>query len=96
MAIDTVEIQLGKAYRDVDRLRKALANSQQTFSDTIAELDNLPTLYGESIAEINGYATPDTYQEVLQQKLAALTSAFQALRADANDALLELAAHTEW
>ena len=63
----------------IARERRAAATAKARISAAISNLNELPTIYSDEIAEINGYAPSGAHETLAKNRHALMVSEYQAL-----------------
>ncbi len=97
MATSTqVKAALDEVAGKIINARQNLINSKNVFSVQVGVLSDIVTQYNDVIATIGAYGTSDSWEAYQKAELAKITVEFQALLADAQLAVADLANRTEF
>lgn len=89
-----ITVHLGMASSDIAGSRQKLTEAKKAIQAVIAVLDNIPTKYADMIASVSGAAGTDAFTLTCKAQLAALTTEFNALNAQAKTVNTWLTANT--
>ena len=94
-ATSLVTVHLGMAASDIAGARQKLTEAKRAITSVILALDNIPTKYADMIATVSagGYGQ-DAFTNSCVAQLAALTTEFTALNAQAKTVNTWLAGNT--
>ena len=76
--------------------RQAMKSSKARISSGQGNLNLLPTVFADIIADINGFTPTGAFEELAKDELAKLTAEYLALVSDAGDAVTVLNDITEF
>ncbi|MCP4001583.1 MAG: hypothetical protein GY727_11795 [Gammaproteobacteria bacterium] len=97
MATSTqIKAALDEVAGKIINARQNLINSKNVFSVQVGVLSDIVTQYNDAITTIQGYGTEDSWEAYQKAELAKITVEFQALLADAQLAVADLANRTEF
>ena len=91
--ISEVEAALDDVSRTIITERQQLKNAKARMTTGEGNLNSIPTVFADAIATINAYTGSDPVVLLAKDKLAKLTTEFQALKGDATSAKNWLAAN---
>ena len=90
MSISTVKSGLDSIAETIRTERQAAEKAKERLSTALNNINSLPTVYADDIAEINAYAGSDPFEALSQDELAKMTTEFQALKAVLQSAVTAL------
>ena len=79
MSISTVKAGLDDIATAIRTESQAVINADQRKVDAKSNLQALPAVHADTIAEINGYTGTDAFKVLAKDELAKLTAEFLAL-----------------
>ena len=96
MSTSTVKAALNDIAQSIRTERQAMKNAKARIATGQSNLNALPTIFAEAIAEINGFTPTGAMETLAQDELIKLTTEFQTLKADAALAVSDLGNRTEF
>ncbi len=91
-----VKFALDEVSGKIVNARKRMENAKSVFDIEVAVLSNIVTQYNDVIVTIQGYGTEDPWEAYQKAEFAKIVTEFQALLADAQLAVTDLANRTEF
>ncbi len=91
-----VTLALNEVSGRIVNARKRMINAKTVFDIEVGVLSNLVTQYNDVITTIQAFGTVNSWEVSRKEELAKITVEFQALLADAQVAITDLANRTEF
>ncbi len=91
-----VKAALNDIAQSIRTERQAMKNAKARIAAGQGNLNALPTVFADAIAEINGFTPTGAMETLAQDELVKLTTEFTALKSDAALAVADLGNRTEF